>query len=213
MVEKFIELNLNDERAGKVAEILSNKTAKKILSIIAEKELTESDIAKELQMPLNTIDYNIKKLLEAGLIEKSKNFFWSVKGRKIETYKLANKKIIISTKPRFSGLISSVLIFGAIGFATSVFSNIFSASKKIYSSGILNVPQADMIEILSSKSTDLISNAPMAGETASAALSNTIFNFSSLFYNSIPWIIFGVLVGILIFFIYKKSKLLKGGQI
>ena len=98
MSEKYFNIDIDDPRASAIAEVMSNKTAKKILSIIAEKELTESDIALELDLPLNTVGYNIDKLLKAGLIEKSKNFFWSIKGKKMPTYKLSNKKILISPK-------------------------------------------------------------------------------------------------------------------
>ena len=113
--DKYFNVDIDDPRAGAIAEVMSNKTAKKILSLIAEKELSESDIASELSLPLNTVGYNINKLLKAGLIEKSKTFFWSVKGKKIPTYKLSNKKIVISPKRLISAptvMIASIL--GAI---------------------------------------------------------------------------------------------------
>ena len=49
-------------------------------------------------MPMNTIEYNLNKLLEVGLIKKSKNFFWSKKGKKIVMYRVSNKSVIISPK-------------------------------------------------------------------------------------------------------------------
>ncbi|MEK6862126.1 MAG: helix-turn-helix domain-containing protein, partial [Nanoarchaeota archaeon] len=55
-------------------------------------------ISRDLKIPANTVNYNVKKLLKAGLIEKSKNYFWSVKGKKIVIYRAANKKIVISPK-------------------------------------------------------------------------------------------------------------------
>src|SRR3989344_8185966 len=95
---KYILVSLEDEKAKKIAEILSNKTAKKILDFLADKnEASETDIAQELGIPLNTAEYNIKKLLEADLIGKAKNFFWSVRGKKIDMYKLARKHIVISS--------------------------------------------------------------------------------------------------------------------
>ena len=110
MSEKYINFDINDERAGAIAEVLANKTSKKILSLIAEKEISEGDISTELHMPLNTVGYNVNKLLKAGLIEKSKNFFWSAKGKKILTYKLSNKKIVISPKSVFSGVLPALLV-------------------------------------------------------------------------------------------------------
>jgi len=117
---KYILVSLEDEKAKKIAEILSNKTAKKILDFLADKnEASETDIAQELGIPLNTAEYNIKKLLEADLIGKAKNFFWSVRGKKIDMYKLARKHIVISSagsKPSMSKLKSILpvaLISGA----------------------------------------------------------------------------------------------------
>lgn len=90
-------MNLNDERSKHVAEILANKTCKKIIDYLAEtKEASEKDVSDALKMPINTVEYNLKKLLKSGLVEKTKNFFWSKKGKKIPMYKLAKKHIVIS---------------------------------------------------------------------------------------------------------------------
>ncbi|MCA9485686.1 MAG: helix-turn-helix transcriptional regulator, partial [Nanoarchaeota archaeon] len=92
-----INIDLNDPRAGKIADVLNSKTAKKILDLIADRgEMSGSDISNELDMPLNTVTYNLKKLVDAGLVGKSKKFFWSSKGKKMELYKVLNKQIIIS---------------------------------------------------------------------------------------------------------------------
>lgn len=116
MVEKYILISLEDERTKRVAEILSNSTCKKILKHLAENEASETDIANKLGIPVNTVEYNIKKLLSAGLIEKSKKFFWSKKGRKINLYKAARKSILISTKPRRAvrGVIPTILLSTAL---------------------------------------------------------------------------------------------------
>src|SRR3989338_4499204 len=98
MNDKYINFDIDDPRALAIAEAMANKTSKKILSLLSEKEMSESDLASALELPLNTVGYNIDKLLNAGLIEKTKNFFWSVKGKKIPTYKISNKKILISPK-------------------------------------------------------------------------------------------------------------------
>jgi len=97
MANEYIMLSMDDEKATKIAEIVGNKTCKKILTVLAEKEASESDIASSLGIPVNTAEYNIKKLSEAGLIEKSSHW-WSVKGKKIPVYKIANKYIVIAPK-------------------------------------------------------------------------------------------------------------------
>jgi len=97
MAEKYLLFNLDDEKAKSLGDVISNDTSRKIANLLAEKELSETEIAKELNLALNTVEYNLKKLLEAGIIEKSKHY-WSVKGKKVETYKVANKLIVISPK-------------------------------------------------------------------------------------------------------------------
>jgi len=95
--DKFILIGLGDENSKNIAEVLSSKTSKKILDFLGDiKEASEKDIADGLGSPINTIEYNLKKLEKAGFIKKSPKFFWSVKGRKIPLYKLSNKHIIIS---------------------------------------------------------------------------------------------------------------------
>ncbi len=123
MTDKRIDFDIDDPRAGIIAEVMANKTCKRILGLLAEKEMSESDISQALSIPLNTVGYNIAKLLESGLIEKTKSFFWSIKGKKIPTYKLSNKKILISPKKMISSvpvvmliaLLGVILVIALIG--------------------------------------------------------------------------------------------------
>ncbi|MBI2629683.1 helix-turn-helix transcriptional regulator [Candidatus Pacearchaeota archaeon] len=110
MEEKYILVSLEDERARKISEILGNKSCKRILDMLAEKEASETDISIELKMPINTAEYNIKKLLEAGFIEKTSHW-WSVKGKKIPMYKISNKYIVISPKKSQNKIKSFIPVF------------------------------------------------------------------------------------------------------
>ena len=114
MTNKYIMFELDDEKIKVLADVISNKTAKVILEHLADKEASETEIANALKFPANTVNYNIKKLLEAGLIEKTKTYFWSVKGKKIPYYKVANKKIVISPKSSSNNkaLLSALLATG-----------------------------------------------------------------------------------------------------
>ena len=125
---------MDDEKINHLADVLGNKTSKKIIDLLAEKnEASEKDIADFLGIPINTVEYNLKKLLKAELIEKTKNFFWSRKGKKIEMYKLSNKSIIISPKSsKISSKIKSILPvailsgFGAIAIKFFIQAKSFS---------------------------------------------------------------------------------------
>lgn len=114
--KKHIMFDLDDEKLSVLAEVLSNKTSKKIIEHLVDSEASEAEIGRDLKLPANTVNYNIKKLAEAGLIEPSKNWFWSVKGKKVLRYRVANKNIIISPKRKSSNtsknLLSALLITG-----------------------------------------------------------------------------------------------------
>lgn len=116
--EKFILIDMNDERSKKIAEVLGNKTCKKIIDYLSDvKEASEKDISDKLSIPINTVEYNLNKLIESGLVEKTKNFFWSVKGRKIDMYRLSNKKILISPRTFVKGVVPALVavVLGAFG--------------------------------------------------------------------------------------------------
>ena len=118
--EKFLMFNLEDDSSKKLGEIISNETARKILNLVAEKELSQGDISRELKLPLNTIGYNIEKLLKAGLINEIKSF-WSVKGKKIPIYTVARKHIIISPKKTYPSRIGTIIPVIIVALIFSVF--------------------------------------------------------------------------------------------
>lgn len=119
--DKFILINMDDERSKKVAEVLGNKTCKKILDYLTDNSnKSEEDISKNLKIPINTVEYNLKKLLKTGLIEKSKKFFWSKRGKKIDLYNPAKKHIIISPRNSKINTNSLNLILPIIAIATIV---------------------------------------------------------------------------------------------
>lgn len=117
--KNYILISLDNEKSKAIAEVLSSKTSKKIINYLAEnKEASQKDLSDALKIPLNTIDYNIKKLLSSGFIQKTKNFFWSKKGKKIIMYELSKKSVIISHKKSVSQKIKSILpafILTAVG--------------------------------------------------------------------------------------------------
>jgi predicted transcriptional regulator len=135
---KFMLVSIEDETSKSVAEVLGSKTCKKIINYLSEKEASQKDLSDALEIPMNTLDYNIKKLLESGFIQKKKNFFWSKKGKKIIIYGLSNKSIIISPKKSTGEKIKSILpaiILTAVGtFAVGVFEKINIISRNLQTS-------------------------------------------------------------------------------
>jgi len=125
---------MDDERAREISGVLGNKTCKKIIDLLSEKESSEKEIANSLNIPMNTVEYNLKKLLSSGLVEKTKNFFWSKKGKKIPTYKISNKSIIIS--PKLSNISrkmkSFVLVLASSGIVALLIRQFYSQKEIMF---------------------------------------------------------------------------------
>lgn len=185
MDEKYILMSMEDSRTKKISEVMSNKTCKQILDLLTTKEYTESEIASKLNLALNTVEYNIKKLVQANLIEKSTSW-WSVKGKKMPSYRLCNKYIIISPKPisKLKSFIPVVLISGFAGLVIKYFSQIPTRF---------------------TESTEKMIQAPMA---ASSDLATNIQTNST---SDWLWFLGGCLFTLVVYIIFNY-KYLKGGS-
>jgi DNA-binding transcriptional ArsR family regulator len=99
MPEKsFLLVSLEEEKAKKLAQVLSNDTARKILDVLSKKEYaTETELSKKLKFPLSTIHYNMQHLVKADLV-KDETYSYSKKGKEVIHYSLSNKYVIIAPK-------------------------------------------------------------------------------------------------------------------
>jgi len=94
--DKFLLMNLQDEKAKKIAQVIANPSCTKILEYLADKEhATESEISEKLSVPISTVHYNLQQLVKTHLV-KIEEYHYSKKGKEINHYKLANKYIIIA---------------------------------------------------------------------------------------------------------------------
>ena len=179
MPKKYIMISLDDERSTKISHILGNKTCKKIIGVLSEKESSEKDISDELKIPINTIEYNLNKLTKTGLIEKSKNFFWSKKGRKIDMYKVSNKSIVISPK-----------------------SQITSKLKTIAPVAIASIIGVFLIKLYSSMKLDVLGR-----EFTNTKVASTSVMATEKFPELWPWFLGGVIFAMAIYLIWNWRKL------
>ena len=98
MEDKFVLVSLSDKKSKKIAEVISNETARKILDYLGDKnKVSPIELSKRLNVPISTITYNLKLLSEHGLIIKEEEV-WSDKGRKVSLYSIAKKMILIIPK-------------------------------------------------------------------------------------------------------------------
>lgn len=198
--DKIISLDLNDSRMKYISEIFGSESCKKILNLLAEKELTETDIAKELKMPLNSVDYNVKKLVQAGLIE-SGSHWWSVKGKKMPSYRVSDKKIVISPKRMSSSvLLIPALLFG--GLISLTIRKVIELNSYVSETNLLMAKSVEGVAVMSLQAG--------AGEVATDSLAESApvisqqISEKTSFIGSIAgweWFLLGIWSGILMFFI------------
>lgn len=103
----FLLLSLKDTEAKRLGQVISSETARKILDALAEKKYTETELAEKLQIPLSTVHYNIKALVEAKLVTADE-YHYSEKGREVTHYGLANKYVIIAPASAESGVLNKI---------------------------------------------------------------------------------------------------------
>jgi DNA-binding transcriptional ArsR family regulator len=194
MNKKYLLVSMNDERIKEIAEIFGNKTCKKILDYLSNNEqASEKDLADALKVPINTVEYNLKKLLKTDLVESTSNFFWSKKGKKIVMYRLSNKSVIISPKNfKISSKVKSILPVALISVALAIL------VKTFYS-----------VRDAMSESAPLLMNAGQGAMDVATVPERFAENSSFLFSGSPAWVWFlgGALLAIVIFAILNWRKL------
>jgi DNA-binding HxlR family transcriptional regulator len=202
----FMLVSLEDSKSKAISEVLGSKTCKKIIGYLSErKEASQKDLSNALSIPMNTLDYNIKKLLDSGFIQKRKNFFWSKKGKKIVMYELSNKSIVISPKKspsqKFKSVLPAFILTAAGTFAVWTYEKIKYAT--IYSRDNIVAPAMDYAE--ESSQNILLKGAEVATSTGTSS------DYSSLATSAPisiwPWFLAGALITILILSIVNWRKL------
>ncbi|MFH1316916.1 MAG: winged helix-turn-helix domain-containing protein [Candidatus Woesearchaeota archaeon] len=128
----FLLVNLKEDQTKKLAQVINNDSCRSILDYLADNTSTESDISKNLNLPMSTVHYNLQALIKVGLIE-AEEFHYSEKGREVLHYKLANKYIIIAPKSTYGikeklrAILPVAAIVGAFAFTVQFFRNNFFA--------------------------------------------------------------------------------------
>ncbi len=183
-----ISIPLDDKKIKEVAEVITNSTSMKILNHLIDKEKTTGEISTDLDLPINTVDYNIKKLLKTGLIEK-KSFWWSKKGKKMPTYCVSNKQIIITPNNKTNKIkyLGALLITGIGALLIKIFT---SQPKFVYSDIATTAGQSAVMGLAKGTSSDIIANN----------IVNTVTYFPK--YGFGFWFLLGAWLTILFFFIF-----------
>lgn len=206
MTKSSIVLDLDDPRFDDIAEVMSNKTAKKILSALGEKELSQSEISEEIGAALNTVDYNVKKLEKAGLVEKVSGFLWSVKGKRIHKYRVVNKKIVISPKSYLKGILPAAFVSVVLAFLIKIFVGTTSVSSGNVGSLEMDVATSGSFAAVDSVPRVALEEGARAASESASIVNNSVHQVLVNTPESWAWFLLGSLVALLFLIIFNWRK-------
>ncbi|MBN2367616.1 winged helix-turn-helix transcriptional regulator [Candidatus Woesearchaeota archaeon] len=200
--EPFLLVSLEEDKAKTLAQVLSNDTARKILDLLSKKEnATETEIAKELKIPLSTAHYNLGLLVKSDLVSDA-HFNYSEKGKKVVHYSLSNKYVVIAPKKTdklketLKKFLPVVLISAAMTIGIRFFSRtpiwIGAENDAAYS-----VMQAVADEATSRAAEETLKIAPPA---ASPLIQSQEFAV---------WFLFGTIFALVVYFVWAEIILKK----
>ena len=189
--ESFLLVSLEEEKAKKLAQVLSNDTARKILDYLSKKDLvTETQIAKALKLPLSTVHYNLQHLVKSDLINDD-HYSYSEKGKQISHYSLSNKYVIIAPK-KTEKLKQTLKKFLPVVFITTTVSVLIKYWQNIPLKTFSNKMMASYAEEAAVAGADMLARAPVAQEIS---VSNQEFAI---------WFLFGSVFALLIYYVWAE---------
>ncbi len=204
--QNFLLVSLAEDKAKDLAQVISNKTCRKILDYLAEKEATETKLAKELDIPLSTVHYNLQQLQKGSLVE-SNEYHYSEKGKEVNHYRLANKYIIIAPKTThgIKEKLRSILPVGLFIAATAGVIQYFSRySKPIQEKAFAAAPQ--LAEAGANVFEDAVTTAADEVVVAAPEIAQQAISTTSIWQNIALWFIIGAVSAIVIYVIVDKIR-------
>jgi DNA-binding transcriptional ArsR family regulator len=200
--KNFLLISLEEKKAKKIADAINSETARKILDHLSRKDSTESEMSKELGIPISTVHYNLKQLQEAHLVTVDE-FHYSKKGKEVNHYSLANKYIIIAPKHDRSNFMEALKKVMPVAIITAGVAAIMQAFQSFGINLMANrnaVPEAaPMMAKTASDAADSAAGTMMAESADATALAMQQTTETSI----IGYFLIGSLAVIIIYFIYE----------
>jgi DNA-binding transcriptional ArsR family regulator len=205
MNNNFLLISLEEKGAKKIAEAINNETSRKILDQLAKKESTESELSKELNIPISTIHYNLKQLTEARLVIVDE-FHYSSKGKEVNHYKLANKYIIIAPKQSDNRFMEALQKIIPLGVITAVIGGVLTIFGLFSSAKAGNTMMAK--STLDAGAPRLMAAASEGAVSTAGAMAPRALEVSRPFLQSemVSWFFIGALSIIIIYFLYEIAR-------
>jgi len=202
MNNNFLLISLDEKKSKKIAEAINNDTGRKILDQLSKKECTESDLSKDLNIPISTIHYNIKQLMEANLVIVDE-FHYSSKGKEVNHYKLANKYIIIAPKQTDNRFMEALQKILPLTIITAVVGGVLTAFRLFTAGGA----KATASYAMDASPKLMAASAPEAVSAGARTIPQAV-EVTRPFLQSemVTWFFIGALSIIIIYFLYEVMK-------
>jgi DNA-binding transcriptional ArsR family regulator len=181
-------IDINDERAKELAQILVNDKAIAILHLIEDRALSISEISRELDLPISTVSYHIDKMLNVGLVEVAGKKYGK-RLQEVKLYRASNRPILLvprksAAKVKKKAIMSfEKLHVISLGLAGIVAAGVYVAARKILippSSGAspgAPSPYPDNLTVMSTPERVLVpaaTNTSTTEQSITKALNSTV---------------------------------------
>lgn len=101
-------IDINDETAKLLAQIITNEKALAILHAIEDEPKSITQLSEELGFPLSTVSYHIDRMLRVGLVEVAGKKYGK-KLQEVKLYRASNRPILIVPR-RDAGKVTKKLV-------------------------------------------------------------------------------------------------------
>ena len=178
-------IDIHDERAKELAQILMNEKAIAILHLLEDQALSISEISRELNLPISTVSYHIDKMLKVGLIEVAGKKYGK-RLQEVKLYRASNRPILLIPRKSVAKVKKkAVLGFERLHVISLSIAGLISAGVYAVSRSLLSpmgntgpgVPyEANNVTIMSTPEKALV---PMATNTSTEATLQTTTSVTS----------------------------------
>ena len=191
-------IDINDERAKELAQILMNEKAIAILHLIEETPMSISEIAKELNLPISTVSYHIDKMMRVGLAEIAGKKYGK-RLQEVKLYRAADRPILLVPRKSIHKVHKKTFSFEKLHVISLGLAGVVSVLVYRTSSALLGTPPVKTVSNLthavsrtsntttSSPSRFAVpSNASPAGVAPSTTATSTSHVTSQVTTSSVP---------------------------
>lgn len=206
--ETFLLVSLEEDKAKKLAQVISNDSCRRILDYLAKKKATETEISQALSLPLSTVHYNLKHLVDNRLVEASE-FHYSEKGREVLHYSLSNKYVIItpkgvseSFKDKLKSIIGAVASVGFIAIALQYIPNMFSSVQKTAMESVAPAALQKGAERIAENAPSLMAESAQDSSFQAMSAAQATQAYQPVW----PWFVLGAIICLMFYLLFEYIR-------